>query len=219
MNKSRKIFVLGLPRTGTTSICSTLLSLNYHVAHTAYTQTTFDKANAIADTPIFHDYKALHQYYPNSQFIYLTRGADKWVPSIKQLLLRMYNNVVRDDGGFNPIIKRCYTEIFSPFTLENINDDNFLLSCYDKHIKDVTAFFKQKEHPLLFIDIAKPNDYEKLLNFLEVNNDVNNTNVGFPVLNQGGKVTAWKDLKHSNKVESTKNGRCSTLDHIKKVNK
>ncbi|XPF96398.1 sulfotransferase family protein [Colwellia sp. RE-S-Sl-9] len=210
-----KIFVLGLPRTGTTSICSTLLSLNYCVAHTAYTQTTFDKANAIADTPIFNDYKALHQHYPNSKFIYLTRDAQKWLPSIKQLLLRMYNNVVRDDGGFNPIIKRCYTEIFSPFTLDNINNDDFLLTCYNTHKAAVTQYFEQQGHPVLFIDISKQGDYQKLLTFLnKEDNDPNTSNSDFPVLNQGGKVTAWKDLKHPLKVDSTKNGRCSTLNHI-----
>ena len=215
MNQSAKVFVLGLPRTGTTSICSTLLSLNYHVAHTAYTQTTFEKANALADTPIFNDYKELFQYYPNSQFIYLTRDSEKWIPSIKQLLLRMYNNVVRDDGGFNPIIKRCYGEIFSPFTLENINSDDFLMACYNKHKAAVTQFFEENDYPVLFIDISKPGDYQKMLSFLNKGNHQNeHTDSGFPVLNQGGKVTAWKDLKHPNKIDSTKNGRSSTLDHI-----
>lgn len=215
MKQLAKVFVLGLPRTGTTSICSTLLSLNYHVAHTAYTQTTFDKANALADTPIFNDYKALYHHYPNSQFIYLTREADKWIPSIKQLLLRMYHNVVRDDGGFNPIIKRCYTEIFSPFTLENIHNDEFLLQCYNKHKAAVIEFFKQENKQVLFINISKACDYQKLLSFLDKSTSSDDTsNAKFPLLNQGGKVTAWKDLKHPNKVDSTKNGRCSTLDHI-----
>jgi len=185
------------------------------VAHTAYTQTTFDKANALADTPIFNDYKELFHFYPNSQFIYLTREADKWIPSIKQLLLRMYNNVTRDDGGFNPIIKRCYTEIFSPFTLENINNDDFLLACYNQHKSAVTEFFKQHNYPVLFIDISSQEDYQKLLSFLDKEGQQNdNEGSGFPILNQGGKVTAWKDLKHPNKIDSTKNGRSSTLNHI-----
>jgi len=215
MKKNTKVFVIGLPRTGTTSMCSTLLSLNYKVAHTAYTQATFEQANAIADTPIFNDYKELYEHYPDSQFIYLTRDAEKWIPSIKQLLLRMYNNVVRDDGGFNPIIKRCYTTIFSPFTVENINNDDFLLSCYNKHLTATTDFFKQQNFPVLFIDISKKDDYQRLLSFLNKDNiDEKISGLSFPVLNQGGKVTAWKDLKHPNKIESTKNGRCSTLDHI-----
>jgi hypothetical protein len=127
----------------------------------------------------------------------------------------MYNNVVRDDGGFNPIIKRCYGEIFSPFTLENINSDDFLMACYNKHKAAVTQFFEENDYPVLFIDISKPGDYQKMLSFLNKGNHQNeHTDSGFPVLNQGGKVTAWKDLKHPHKIDSTKNGRSSTLDHI-----
>lgn len=214
-----KIFIVGLPRTGTTSICSTLLELGYSVAHTAYTQKTFEHADVIADTPIFNDYKLLDKHYPNSHYIYLTRDPKKWVPSIKQLLLRMYENVVRDDGGFNPIIKRCYTDIFSPFTLENINNDDFLLTCYKKHKKSVSDYFDKINKHILFIDIANDNDYTALINFLSlhahyVDNNTHKNKAKFPLLNQGGKVTAWKDIKHVSKIESTKNGRCSTLDHL-----
>ncbi|MFQ3195483.1 MAG: hypothetical protein ACI9N3_002317, partial [Colwellia sp.] len=52
-----KIFIIGLPRSGTTSICAAMLELGYTVAHTAYTQKTFDQAQVIADTPIFADFK------------------------------------------------------------------------------------------------------------------------------------------------------------------
>lgn len=214
MPNNSKLFILGLPRTGTTSICSALLSLDYAVAHTAYTQTAFDQATAIADTPVFHDYQALHNYYPESQFIYLTRAADKWIPSIKQLLLRMYNNVIRDDGGFNPIIKRCYTEIFSPFTLENINNNDFLLACYNQHKTAVIQYFEQQSQPILLIDISEPESYQALLGFLNVRSNKATSPSLFPTLNKGGKITAWKDLKHPLKIESTKNGRCSTLNYF-----
>ncbi len=219
-SSKEKIFIVGLPRTGTTSICSTLLELGYNVAHTAYTQSTFEQANVIADTPIFNDYKLLDKHYPNSQYIYLTRDPQKWIPSIKQLLLRMYENVVRDDGGFNPIIKRCYTEVFSPFTYENINNNDFLLACYEQHKKSVTEYFTKQNKSILFIDISNDNDYLMLVNFLclhvgyNIDSAINEGKETFPLLNQGGKVTAWKDIKHPNKVESTKNGRCSSLNHI-----
>jgi hypothetical protein len=59
---NEKIFIIGLPRSGTTSICSVMLELGYSVAHTAYTQKTFDNAQVIADTPIFADYKQLDSF-------------------------------------------------------------------------------------------------------------------------------------------------------------
>ena len=207
-----KIFIIGLPRSGTTSICAAMLEFGYNVAHTAYTQKTFDNAQVIADTPIFTDYKQLDSFYPNSKFIYLSRNSDKWIPSIKQLLQRMYVNVTRDDGGFNTIIKRCYQKTFSPFTLENIADDDFLARCYLQHNNEVHHYFAKRKQDLLNIDISEPNSYAKLLSFLSVQDT--NKHGNFARMNRGGKVTAWKDLKHDKKIASTKNGRMSLLDYL-----
>ena len=212
MNK-QKIFIIGLPRTGTTSVCSTMLDLGYTVAHTAYVQKAFDDAQVIADTPIFNDYQKLDKTYPNSQFIYLSREPSKWVPSIKQLLQRMAINVMRTDGGFNPAIKRCFTDIFTPFTSNNIASEDFLLSCYKKHQSEVLTYFKQREHDLLTIDISDRKSYSSLLNFLDINTEQESIHFegDFPQLNKGAKITQWKDIKHTSKVASTKNGRIELL--------
>ena len=207
-----KIFIIGLPRSGTTSICSAMLELGFTVAHTAYTQKTFDNAQVIADTPIFTDYKHLDNFYPNSKFIYLARDREQWLPSIKQLLKRMYVNVTRDDGGFNTIIKRCYQKTFAPFTFENIESNEFLTRCYLQHRDEVQQYFSERAQDLLTIDISEPTSYSKLLNFLSLHEGCTTGN--FERLNIGGKVTAWKDLKHDNKIESTKNGRMSLLDYL-----
>jgi hypothetical protein len=207
-----RVFIIGLPRTGTTSICAAMLKLGFTVAHTAYVQKTFDDAQVIADTPIFCDFERLDKFYPNSKFIYLKRSSEKWLPSIKQLLQRMYINVSRADGGFNTIIKRCYQTTFSPFTKENIEDDKFLARCYQQHFNDVQQYFFGREQDLLNIDISEKTSHQKLLEFLSINNKV--TCDDFEKLNSGGKVTAWKDLKHDKKIESTKNGRMGALDYF-----
>jgi hypothetical protein len=80
-----KIFIIGLPRTGTTSVCAAMLTLGFRVAHTAYTVRAFDEAQVIADTPIFNDYQQLDQAYPKAKFIYLERSLKNWLPSIQQL--------------------------------------------------------------------------------------------------------------------------------------
>jgi len=207
-----KIFIIGLPRSGTTSICAAMLELGYTVAHTAYTQKTFDNAQVIADTPIFADYKRLDSFYPNSKFIYLTRESELWLPSIKQLLQRMFININRADGGFNTIIKRCYQETFTPFSLENIESDAFLAKAYSQHDTEIQQYFSTRAQDLLTIDISKPASYQRLLSFLAFKEG--SKTGGFEKLNIGGKVTAWKDLKHKNKIESTKNGRISLLDYL-----
>ena len=81
MNQTmNKIFIIGLPRTGTTSVCAAMLDLGFRVAHTAYTDRSFNEAQVIADTPIFCDYQHLDKAYPDAKFIYLTRTMDKWLP-------------------------------------------------------------------------------------------------------------------------------------------
>jgi hypothetical protein len=200
-----KIFIIGLPRTATTSVCLATLELGFKTAHNAYTRDAFIEAEVIADTPIFCDYQLLDKQYPNSRFIYLTRELEKWVPSVKQLLQRMMVNLQRTDGGFNPHLKRCYNEVFSPLTSENIELDDFLITCYQRHQKGINDYFSQREQDLLTIDVSHEDSYLSLLSFLEIDHD--KALAGFKVINIAGKVRAWQGLNHTRKVESTNNGR------------
>ncbi|WP_198673711.1 sulfotransferase family protein [Algibacillus agarilyticus] len=202
---SNKIFIIGLPRTATTSVCVALLELGFKTAHTAYTKKAMLNAQVIADTPIFADYQQLDKHYPNARFINLTRDLTHWLPSIQQLLTRMHTNVTRDDGGFNPIIKRCYQRVFSPFTLDNINNTQFLTQCYEQHQQGIQAYFSHRPNDLLNLDVSQPEAYAKLLAFLKITQNMPHS--GFSVINKGGKVTAWNKIKHPNKIESTNNGK------------
>jgi len=55
----------------------------------------------------------------------------------------------------------------------------------------------------LTIDIANPESFNKLCEFL----NITSTLAGFEKMNMGGKVTAWNDIKHPLKIESTAKGR------------
>ena len=213
MANEEKIFIIGLPRTGTTSVCAAMLTLGFRVAHTAYTDRAFNEAQVIADTPIFYDYQKLDQAYPNAKFIYLERSLEKWLPSIQQLLARMHVNLIRDDGGFNPIIKRCYQETFSPYSIENINSFEFLTQCYQQHKSQAQAHFKNRASDFLSIDISANDSYTKLTQFLAIEESFIE-NSGFEKLNVGGKVTAWKDIKSDLKVDSTNKGRVTKLPYL-----
>jgi len=201
-----KIFIIGLPRTATTSVCLAMLEQGYKTAHNAYTQEAFIQAQVLADTPIFCDYQNLDKHYPNSKFIYLTRAPEKWLPSIRQLLQRMIVNLQRTDGGFNPHLKRCYKDVFSPLSEENLNSDEFLLGCYQRHQQGVNDYFKDRAEDLLTIDVSEEGSYSSVLAFLNI--DASNAREGgFKQINIGGKVKAWQDLNNPLKVESTKKGK------------
>ncbi|MBE7214286.1 sulfotransferase family protein [Shewanella benthica] len=207
----QKVFIIGLPRTATTSVCVATLSLGFKTAHTAYTQRAMDEAQIIADTPVFCDYQQLDKVYPDAKFVYLTRESDKWLPSIRQLLERMYTNLQRSDGGFNPILKRCYNEVFEPLTLDNIAKDSFLLECYQRHYQGALDYFSGREQDLLIIDVARPGSFQQLADFLDVADIEPWQN--FEHINIGGKVTAWKKIKHPLKVEATEKGK---IDSVKR---
>lgn len=209
-HQQEKIFVVGLPRTGTTSLCAAMLALGYKTAHTAYIEKAMQQAQVIADTPIFNDYTVLAKNYPQAKFIYLNRQMVHWLPSIRQLLERMMVNLHRTDGGFNPIIKRCYKAVFNPLTLENIAQDDFLKSCYLAHKKHVLKCFSAQPQRLLEIELAEPSSFMRLIEFLNLPAHSVSIN-GFDKMNTAGKVTAWNQIKHPLKIASTQNGRVDKL--------
>ena len=208
---TNKIFIIGLPRTATTSVCKAFVELGFTTAHTAYIQKAFDEAQVIADTPIFCDYQILDQHYPNSKFIHLARDMDAWVPSIRQLLQRMLHNLQRTDGGFNPYLRRCYHDIFSPLTVDNINNDDFLIRCYDHHLATIKAHFKDRPNDLISIDVSHATSYQALLDFIGMPPRESNS---FDRVNIGGKVTAWKQVDSEFKIESARRGRIDKLDYL-----
>jgi hypothetical protein len=118
----------------------------------------------------------------------------------------MIVNLQRTDGGFNPHLKRCYNEVFSPLTEENLNNEEFLQGCYTRHQQGITAYFKDREQDLLTIDVSDESSYLSLLDFLNI--DASNAREGgFKQINLGGKVKAWQGLHNKLKVESTNNGK------------
>ncbi|WP_404340133.1 sulfotransferase [Pseudoalteromonas mariniglutinosa] len=209
-----KIFIIGLPRSGTTSLCYALLEQGIATAHTAYTNTTFANATALADTPIFNDYQTLDNHYPDAKFIYLQRELHAWIPSIRQLLERMYTNLTRSDGGFNSHIKRCFLNVFPDLSGANINDDGYLAQCYENHFNTAKDYFKQRQADFLVIDISHAASYQQMCKFLMISSSEGQ----FVKMNAGGKVTAWNDIKHPLKIASTRNGKIDkSLNYAQKI--
>ncbi len=205
-----KIFIIGLPRTSTTSLCTTMLELGFTTAHTAYTKQAINEAQALADSPIFCDFKHLDKYYPNSKFIYLERDLTFWLPSIRQLLKRMLVNLQRSDGGFNIHIKRSFQTIFDGLNEARLEQDSFLQSCYQNHKTSVLNYFKKRPEDLLLINLSQEGDFKRLLHFLDI--DASKSQIKhFPHINKAGKVTAWKQIKHPLKIESTRAGKIDKI--------
>ncbi|MCF2909388.1 sulfotransferase family protein [Pseudoalteromonas sp. DL2-H2.2] len=199
-----KIFIAGLPRTGTTSVCAAFLEFGFKTAHTAYTREALSQAQVIADTPVFNDYEQLATLYPNSRFIYLDRAMESWVPSVRRLLTRMLPRLETQQGGFNDTLKRCYFDTFANLSADNIACDHYLTDIYQRHRQKLLRFLDTSQIEYLILDVSHPHSLQQLSDFVGI--DTNSTKP-MPNLNQGGKVTAWKQIEHPLKVESTRHGK------------
>ncbi|GAA61585.1 hypothetical protein P20652_3466 [Pseudoalteromonas sp. BSi20652] len=190
-----KIFVIGLPRTGTTSVSVALLEMGYSVAHTAFTKQAFKIADAVTDAPCFSEYMHLDMLFPDAKFIYLSRDLNKWLPSITMLLEKMAPHLALATGKFNPILKRSFHNTF-PGSLPLSSEA--LENCYLEHEQSVLSYFDNNDN-FLAIDISKQGSLLKLKQFLGITTQGSND---FPWLNAGRHVANWKEYKHPNKVNS-----------------
>lgn len=202
MSSMNKLFIIGLPRTGTTSISVALLDYGFKVAHTAYTKHAFELADVVSDAPCFADYKQLDALFPNSKFVYLDRALPVWIPSMQMLMNKMLPELTPKSGYLNPVLKRCINKIFAPFDCENPLAPQHLEECYRTHQQAVFSYFAQRDD-FLAIDISQTGSLKQLLDFLRIEG----SNTGdFPRLNVGKRVDNWKEFKHPNKINSNSAG-------------
>ena len=197
-----KVFIIGLPRTGTTSISVALLDYGFKVAHTAYTKQAFALAEVISDSPCFSDYQQLDKLFPEAKFIYLERDLSLWVPSMQMLLGKMLPSLEPKTGVFNPVLKRSFNEVFKLSSTENPHNERHLTECYLTHKQAVVKYFGKRDD-LLTIDVSHKQSLRQLLDFLGIGYEGEQQ---FPHLNAGRKVACWKEYKHPNKVNSNAAG-------------
>jgi hypothetical protein len=197
-----KLFIIGLPRTGTTSISVALLEHDFMVAHTAFTKHAFELADVISDAPCFSDYKELDKLFPGSKFVYLDRNLEQWIPSAQMLLNKMSARLDPITGVFSPVLKRSFNEIFELTTTDDPVSTQHLTDCYLNHQQAVFEYFKNRTD-FLSINISHTDSLPKLLDFL--GKDIKE-NKEFPHLNMGRHVAGWKEFKHANKVNANSAG-------------
>jgi hypothetical protein len=198
-----KIFIIGLPRTGTTSISVALLDYNFKVAHTAYTKRAFELADVISDAPCFSDYQQLDALFPGSKFVYLERSLDRWIPSMQMLLTKMQPELDEKNGYLHPVLKRSFNKTFALLTTKDALNKQHIEDCYLLHRQEVLRYFATRTD-LLSIDISHVNSLKTLLEFLNIKTQ--NT-IEFPHLNIGKHVDNWKKFKHPNKINSLSAGK------------
>jgi len=182
----RKVFGIGLNKTGTTTLGSCLKALGYK--HTSYNIEMLRMFRAgrldvihshccnydsFEDWPYPLLYRELDQWFPESRFILTSReSAAIWLTSLEQHSLR-----VDPDRG-------CETrEIVygTPYPqLERMS----LLSMYRDHLERVRDYFKDRPEKLLEVCWEKGSGWQQLCSFLEC--DVPR-HIDFPHANRASK--------------------------------
>ncbi|QGS48322.1 sulfotransferase family protein [Shewanella putrefaciens] len=202
--QKQKVIFIGLPRTGTTSVSVALLEQGLKVAHMAFTKEAFMQADAISDAPCFSDFKQLDELFPKAKFVYLDRELDSWVPSMQMLLSRMLPHLDAKIGRFHPIMKRSFRHTFGVGVVENPQDEQHLIDCYQHHKTEVFNYFAGRQD-LLSIDVSQQGALGQLLAFMELTS-AENHNLSFPKLNVGRNVASWDEYKHPNKISANAAG-------------
>ncbi|MDR9767527.1 sulfotransferase [Shewanella baltica] len=168
--EKQKVFIIGLPRTGTTSVSVALLEQGLKVAHMAFTKQAFMLADAISDVPCFSDYRQLDGLFPQAKFVYLERDMAKWVPSMQMLLGKMLPHLEAKSGRFHPIMKRSFRHTFAIDKVADPADEAHLIDCYQRHQNEVFAYFHGRED-FITLDISHAGSLSRLLQFLGLTTD------------------------------------------------
>jgi hypothetical protein len=178
----RKVFGVGLSRTGTTSLTRALELLGYRAVHfpaDLVTQTEasaflmapaselrlslLDSVDAVTDTPIAATYRALDRAYPGSAFVLTIRDCESWLRSCENywesLLARLY------DGGLNaPYVRLINKHVYGT---DRFDPEKFT-AVSRHHQAQVHAHFDGRQDDLLTLDICRGEGWRELCAFLGV---------------------------------------------------
>jgi hypothetical protein len=119
--QAKKVFGIGLSKTGTTSLAAALEMLGWRTAHHRNPITNaiidgddFDLFDALNDGPVSAHFETLYARYPNAVFICTTRPLASWQDSVRRHRLRIRGTetprdldlIAAQEGGHSPLTFR-----------------------------------------------------------------------------------------------------------------
>lgn len=159
-----KIFGIGLPRTGTTSLNVALNTIGIPSIHFPFSLyeledlSILDQYTAFVDSPIPSLYHQLDGIYPDAGFILTTRPLEQWLASMQWLL---------EEGPkiweWKPVYDAYHVDFFGSARFER---GSYQKTYYDFH-HNVRHYFEDRDN-LLILDLSIGYGYEELCHFLEI---------------------------------------------------
>ena len=152
-----KVWVIGLARTGTTTLCSALKLLGYErIVHNPLFEQLRD-LDAAADNGCTVFYKYLDYKFPSSKFVLTMRDTESWLESMEYIFGR-YPCTREDDIAIQRRMLLYGTVGF---------DRTKLIESYRHHANDVRQYFVNRPNDLLEMNVLEGDGWEKLCPFLE----------------------------------------------------
>lgn len=152
----KKIFGIGLPKTGQTSLAWAMQNLGYKTVQYPYRPSQIKNNDFAIDLPVTLKYKSLDKKYPHSKFILTTRDFDSWLTSMRNYY-RRYPASKRHKKILMFRLKFWGTTSFNK---------RIMTKKYYEHLEDVNKYFKGREKDLLIINICAGEGWKKLCPFI-----------------------------------------------------
>ena len=160
---SQKVFCIGFPKTGTSSMDQALKKLGYKVkGHINLKnqimiknviEIAFAKVHdydAFQDTPWAILYKELDSEFPGNKFILTIRPTKSWIKSISNHIGN--KSKLKHEWVFGAGMPKGNEEIF--------------MKRYEKHNKEVMEYFKDRKDDFLVLNLENGDGWDKLCKFL-----------------------------------------------------
>jgi len=200
-NKKRsteKIFIIGLNKTGTTSIEKAFKTHKYKTGQQKFfeylTLSYLKRKNpkrimkyvqyydAFQDIPFFLEgiYSSIFEKFPKSKFILSVRDSEQqWYKSFVNyysIVCQLEKGKMLEMSDFKKcgyVYKGFLYEVFTDFFGTTSLDEDILKNKYKEHNENVISFFKDQPDRLLVINVAKEGSYRKFCDFIgkEANSD------------------------------------------------
>jgi hypothetical protein len=156
-----KIFVIGLGKTGTSSLSLALQQLGYQVIQNPASLQLIHWVDAATDDPIALNFEALDQLFPHSRFIYTCRDTESWLESWRA-------RVQREDRS--DLYPNLHPNLLS-LRLQAFGQTEFCpkawLAGYHRHWSRVEHYFSRRERDILYLRLGDGNEWRSLAGFLD----------------------------------------------------
>jgi len=163
----KKVFGIGLSRTGTLSLCHALQDLGYRTIHWPKNVKEIDAYDAAVDSSVACRFEFLDAMYPGSKFIYTVRHIDTWMKSVERFFGRRNYGANREAlKHWPPWIIASLEDEFTLYRTWAWDPDKFR-AAYALHDAHVKRYFQGRESDLLRLNICDGEAWEPLCEFLE----------------------------------------------------